>query len=97
MVRLRSHLATPSASSNPPKGMHIRVTISANQPVLVLAPAGEIPPSQDPRAPLQQLARAVVGLGQGAAGAIGSQTAFGHLPLLSLRQAQHHVRYYAGH
>src|SRR5579863_321054 len=35
----------PSARIRPPKGMHPRATISANQPVLVLAPVGENPPS----------------------------------------------------
>jgi len=43
--RLRNHLATPRPSSKPPNGRHIRVTISANQPVFVLAPVGEKPPS----------------------------------------------------
>src|SRR5579862_6019540 len=43
--RFLSHLAMPSASRSPPKGRHIRATMRANQPLLVLAPVGEKPPS----------------------------------------------------
>ena len=42
--RLRSHLATPSARRRPPKGRHMSATMSANQPVFVLAPVGPNPP-----------------------------------------------------